>query len=151
MSYLTIISLEDAKTYLAIDDTARDTEITRMIKGALSYIERFTNHIFFARNRTYIADDGCVNVYDYPINSVVSVFDYSSTIKALHTSYDISENSSITLNVGYASVEDVPEDLIEVAYEILDLYYFSPETGKNIKGELSQLSKDVLNNYKRFI
>jgi len=51
MSYLSVISLERAKNYLRIDTTLTDddAEITAMINGACSYIEKRTNLIFYPR------------------------------------------------------------------------------------------------------
>ena len=48
MSYLSVITLERAKNYLRVDldfDTD-DAEITAMINGACSYIEKKTNLIW---------------------------------------------------------------------------------------------------------
>ena len=48
MSYLNVISLDQAKQYLRIDDelSADDAQIEQMIKGALSTLERRTNILF---------------------------------------------------------------------------------------------------------
>ena len=69
MAYLTVIPLADAKTYLGVDDTSRDAEITRMIEAALALLEKRTNHIMVVGNKDYFYEDGCVRVYDYPINT----------------------------------------------------------------------------------
>jgi hypothetical protein len=76
----------------------------------------------------------------------------TSVEKAVYTTYTAESNDDlkVTLNVGYTDPLDVPNDLIEVAYEMIDLMYYSPETGKSIKSDLSELSKMVLSNYKRF-
>jgi len=152
MAYLDVISLADAKLYLRVDDdlTDDDAQITRMIKGALSYIERYTNYILFARDKEYRLVNGCVSVYDYPINSEVTA-DLESENKTLHTNYTLGTgNGLITLNVGYSLVSDIPQELIEVAFEIIDIYYYGKESGKTM-ADLSPLSKSVLDNYKRFI
>ena len=73
MAYIDVISLERAKNYLRIDTTLTDddAEITAMINGACSYIEKRTNLIFYPRNKVY--KGSCqVKVYDYPINSIVT-------------------------------------------------------------------------------
>ena len=71
MAYLDIIPLSDAKVYLRIDDdlTEDDNQITRMINASLSYIERYTNVILYDRDKEYRLINGCVRVYDYPVNS----------------------------------------------------------------------------------
>tara|TARA_R110000772_G_scaffold161302_1_gene272450 strand:- start:149 stop:619 length:471 start_codon:yes stop_codon:yes gene_type:complete len=154
MAYLDIITLADAKTYLRIDDTLTedDAQITRMIKASLSQIERVTNYILFARSKSYIVENLSVNVYDFPINSLTSPTTATSVEKSIYTTYTtiVATDLKVTLNVGYSNASDVPSDLIEVAYEMIDLMYYSPETGKSIKSDLSELSKMILNNYKRF-
>ena len=67
MAYLDIIPLADAKIYLRIDDdlTEDDAQITRMINVSLSYVERYTNVILFAKEKTYRLIDGCISVYDF--------------------------------------------------------------------------------------
>ena len=154
MAYLDIITLADAKTYLRIDDTLTedDAQITRMIKASLSQIERVTNYILFARSKSYVVENLSVNVYDFPINSLTSPTTATSVEKSIYTTYTtiVATDLKVTLNVGYSKASDVPSDLIEVAYEMIDLMYYSPETGKSIKSDLSELSKMILNNYKRF-
>ena len=154
MAYLDIITLADAKTYLRIDDTLTedDAQITRMIKASLSQIERATNYILFARSKDYVVENCSVNVYDYPINSLTTPTTATSLEKSIYTTYTTTSNDDlkVVLNVGYVDPLDVPSDLIEVAFEMIDLMYYSPETGKSIKSDLSELSKMVLSNYKRF-
>lgn len=155
MAYIDIIPLADAKVYLRVDDTLTedDTQITRMINAALSYVERYTNHILFAKDKDYRLINGCVRVYDFPFNSYVTPieddFDEIEN-KTLHTNYTYgSSNDLITLNVGYTLPADVPQELVEVAYEIIDIYYYGKETGKTM-ADLSPLSRDMLDQYKRF-
>lgn len=154
MAYLDIITLADAKTYLRIDDTLTedDAQITRMIKASLSQIERVTNYILFARSKSYVVDNCKVNVYDYPINSLTTPSIATSVERSIYTTYTttLSTDLNVVLNVGYADTINVPSDLIEVAYEMIDLMYYSPETGKSIKADLSELSKMILGNYTRF-
>jgi hypothetical protein len=150
MAYIDVITLADAKLYLRVDDTLTedDAQITRMINAALSYVENYTNHIVFARDKEFRLIDGCVRVYDYPINSEVTA-DLISENKTLYTNYTLgSTNDLISLNVGYAS--DVPDELIEAAYEIIDIYYYGKESGKTM-ADLSPMSRQGLDQYKRFI
>ena len=155
MAYLDVISLETAKNYLRVDDTADDASITRMIKSALSYVERETNIKVYQRNLTYLMQYGVAYVYDYPIDSVVSPADYDNDNTVRKEKYNIynygSKTIDLTLNVGYSDPADVPTELIEVALEIVDLLYYQHETGKTIEKDLSQLSKDILFDYKRFL
>lgn len=156
MAYLDIIPLADAKVYLRIDDTLTDddAQIIRMIKGALSFVERSTNVMLFAREKTYRFINGVVSVYDSPINSITTpTDDLTSETKTLYTNYcySVGDNSLLTLNVGYADLTDIPQELIEVAYEVIELMYYEKQTNKSHLDSLSSLSTMILNNYKRFI
>ena len=153
MAYIDIIPLAEAKVYLRIDDTLTedDNQITRMINVALSYVERYTNHMLFARDKQYRLINGCVRIYDYPINSEVTE-DLVVEDMTLHKNYSLgSDNSLIELNVGYALVADVPQELIEVAYELIESLYYEKETNKSIQSRISTLSQLMLDQYKRFI
>lgn len=148
MSYLNVITLERAKNYLRVDlgFIEDDAEITSMIKGALLYIERRTNHILYPREVTY--DGACqVKVYDFPINSITTLplpFVVYYSVFALYP-----DVKSVTLNVGYA-INSVPDDLIEAALQMLKVWYFESE--KQVNSTLIPESvKEVLDTYKRFL
>lgn len=137
-SYLDIISLSDAKTYLRIDDTmnADDTQIEGMIQGALQWVESYTNHIFVEREKEYFSNTDTkwcgqyiFNVYDFPIESVVSPVssdDYTEKRFDTKTKYT-TRDETITLNLGYASVSDIPSAMIQAAYTILNTWYYNSE------------------------
>lgn len=151
--YTDIISLEDAKIYLRIDDTLTedDTQITRMINGALSFIERYTNYIFFPRDKDYRLIDGCVRVYDFPINSEVTT-ELEVTNKTLYNIYQKGDNNDlISLNVGYVDPLEIPQELIEVGYVLIKNMYYDKENNKTLLESLDTLSMETLNIYKRFI
>lgn len=149
MAYLDIITLPQAKTYLKIDDTLTedDANITRMIKAALSKFEKMTNVFLYDRDKVYQLDESCVLVYDFPINTVPA--GVVETTKSTYSIFAYSDAEEITLNVGYDDVADIPQDYIEVAYEMIDIMYNEKESGK--KSELSELSKETIANAKRFI
>ena len=152
MAYLDVITLADAKLYLRVDDTLTedDAQITRMINAALSYVEKYTNVIVFARDKEYRTTSGCVRVYDYPINSEVTA-DLVVENKTLYTNYQLGiTNDLIELNVGYALVADIPQELLEAAYEIIDIYYYGKESGKTM-ADLSPMSRQGLDQFKRFL
>ena len=138
MAYTDVITLADAKLYLRIDDTLTDddAQITRMISSALSYVEKWTNVLVYARNKDYLIVDGIIRVYDYPINSVVSPDEADMTI------------TRKTLYTIYVDPDDVPQELKDVALEIIDNMYYRNDW-KNMG--LSPLSIDILNKHKRFI
>lgn len=71
--------------------------------------------------------------------------------KTLYTNYCFGiVNRDLVLNVGYASSDDVPLDIIQVAYEIIDILYYGKEMGKTM-ADISPLSLDILNQNKRFV
>lgn len=129
MAYIDVITLERAKNYLRIDAdlTDDDTEITSMINGALRFIEKRTNHIMYAQEKVYTGS--CqVKVYDYPINSITLPLDpfvvYYSTFAVFPN------DKTATLNVGYG-VDEVPDDLIQSALQMIKVFYYESEKQVN--------------------
>lgn len=164
MAYTDVISLADAKDYLGIDDTSRDTEITRMIGVALSFVEKHSNHILYARSKTYsLATERDIRVYDYPINSVTKGIDKDGADVTLtfETNYDLdvytlythycqidSDAVSLVLNVGYASASDIPPELVEAGYMVLEHIFNQKETGNS---EIPMAAMQMLNTHRRFL
>ena len=149
MAYLDIITLASAKNYLKIDDTLTedDSNITRMIKASLIEIERMTNIHLIAKSKDYFFSNFCAVVYDFPINTLTSP---TTAVREEKTQYSIYVAQALTdlklvLNIGYVSVDDVPQDLIEVAYEMIDIMYYNKDS------KLSVIAKLTLDGYKRFI
>lgn len=156
MAYLDIISLAQAKTYLRIDDTLTedDTAITSMINAAFRYIEVYTDVIVFDRDIDYNVDNGLLRLYQYPVNTNLEALDgYTIEKKSLYYNIckDDGTSAILTLNMGFSDVADVPSDLVQVAYELIDIYYYGSKDGKNEKKELSPMSMTVLNQNKRFL
>jgi hypothetical protein len=155
MAYLDVITLAEAKTYLRVDDTLTDddAQISRMIKSALSTIEKRTNVLVYARSKNYLFQDYCVRVYDFPINSLTSPTDAEVENKALHTNYEASKTTDVTLvlNVGYTDPLDVPYELIDCALQYVKYLYYEAETDKANKGMLPLWLQDMINQNKRFI
>jgi hypothetical protein len=129
MSYLNIISLSQAKTYLRIDEDQNETdiEIISMIEGCLSFIEKRTNHILFPRDKIYYADN-IANVYDFPINTIPS-----TSVQLIYSTYSsiTTFNRSVLLNVGYINVSQIPEELRQAAFQMLKVFYFEAEKQVN--------------------
>lgn len=148
MSYLDVISLQRAKDYLRVDINFNDddVQIESMIKGSLRFIEKKTNHIMFAQDKTYTGV--CqVKVYDFPINSIVTT---PTPFNVNYSLFKIFPNDKeVVLNVGYA-VGEVPEDLIEVALQMIQIFYYQSE--KQVNTTLIPMSvHEVLDIYKRFM
>ncbi len=154
MSYLNVITLEQAKKYLRVDEDLSDddSQIEQMIKSALSTLERRTNILFYARDKKYIFQDYCVKVYDYPINSVVSTFDVDTDQKTLFTNYQTNTgDNEIVLNVGYDNTDNIPFELVDCALQYIKYLYYEAETNKANKGDLPTWLNDMINQNKRFI
>jgi len=129
-TYLDVISLDQAKLYLKVDalQTETDNEITSMINSSLSFIEKRTGHHFKTKNKTFYscALVNSVIVYDYPIidapagtqarqlNSVVPTVD-----------------GSVVLELGYASLDDIPSELIDAALQIIKVWFYESEKQEN--------------------
>ena len=148
MSYLSVITLERAKNYLRLDldFDADDSEITSMINAACRYVEKRTNNILYARDIVY--NGSCqVKVYDYPINSIVTVPTPFKVDFAMFTVYpDVKE---VELNVGYG-VDEVPDDLIQAALQMIKVFYYESEKQFN-STLIPESVKEVVDLYKRFL
>jgi len=169
MSYIDVLPLATMKTYLRIDDTQNETdaEITSMINSAFRYIEKTTNVLVVQQSaKEYIITDRCVRVYDHPINDVVKGIDedgadvtltfktnYNKEEKSLYMLYYSidSEAVKLVLDVGYADEADVPDDIIQLAKEIVKTMYYEQETDKTFREMLSPTSMASLNSLRRFL
>ena len=154
MSYISVLPLATAKNYLRLDDSLVDDDaaITRMIKSALSYIEKYTNVYVYARAKTYILDDdNFVRVYDFPINSVTTV-EYERKDRNGYSNFILTgEDTSLVLNVGFVDPLDVPSELIDIALQYVKYLYYEAETNTNNRGQVPMWLNDMLNQHKRFI
>lgn len=143
-NYTDVISLEQAKLYLKIDDgqTITDDEITGMINSALSFIEKRTNHIFKTRDKVYFKDCALVQqvkVYDYPIDNTETELDieYRPLYAIVPT-----VNNMVTLKTGYTSVDDIPSELIDSALQLINFWFYNSET----KNAMNSVPDFVLSN-----
>lgn len=131
-TYLNVISLAQAKLYLKIDalQTETDNEISSMIKSALSFIEKRTGHIFVNKNKTYYscALTDSVIVYDYPIDNSVTALaiQYRQTNAIVPTI-----SGSVILTLGYSTIDDVPNELIDAALQLIKVWFYESETQSN--------------------
>jgi hypothetical protein len=148
MSYLSVISLARAKNYLRIDLelTEDDAEIISMINASCRYIEKRTNHIFFAQDKTYKGN--CqVKVYDFPINSIVT---NPAPFVCYFSTYAVYPDvKKVVLNVGYG-VNEVPEELIQGCLQMIKVWYYESEMQVNTT--LIPMSvHEAIDIYRRFI
>jgi len=148
MAYIDVITLERAKDYLKMDlgFTGEDLEITSMINGALRFIEKRTNHIMFVQEKVY--NGSCqVKVYDYPINSIVTVPAPFKVDFTLFTIYP--DVKTVTLNVGYGA-DEVPDDLIQAGLQMIKVWYYESEKQVNTT-LIPESVMQVIDINKRFI
>lgn len=155
-SYLDIISLNRAKIYLRIDDGMNedDSDIESMIKGAFLWIERYTCHLFGARDlEQYVPP----KIYKYPINEIYEpvidddIWDnyYQRNLDQFCDEYRHTRKL-FKFNAGYINVEDVPDDFIQAALQILKVFYYESEKQEN--STLIPISvRQVLDTYRRFV
>tara|TARA_R110000868_G_scaffold4608_2_gene28767 strand:+ start:33 stop:503 length:471 start_codon:yes stop_codon:yes gene_type:complete len=155
MAYIDVLTLAQAKTFLRIDDTLADddAQVTQMISSALSTIERRTNVLVYARDKSYLVQDYEVKVYDFPINSITSPTTVVETERELYTTYTtkLSTELKVVLNVGYANVSSVPSALIDAALQLLKYMYYEAETNTAAKGNIPYWIQEMIDQHKRFI
>ena len=143
MAYTDIISVEDAKDYLGVDDTSRDAEIARLIKSALKYLEKRTNIIMQEVVKIYPIVDGCVRVYDSPIITASFPSSTTRTKKSLYSLFEDNELTEISLTVGSI---DVDSDLVEAGYMLIEHYFQEGDRSK-----LPLEVENIINMNKRFV
>ena len=149
MAYIDVITLDRAKNYLRIDTTLTDddAEITAMINGACSYIEKRTNLIFYPRNKVY--KGSCqVKVYDYPINSIVTdpaPFAYEHPMFTIYP-----DVKTVELNVGFVDPNDIPDELIQACLQMIKVWYYESEKQVNTT-LIPESVKEAIALNKRFV
>lgn len=130
MSYLDVLPLARVLNYLRVDPDLEDddNEIISMINGACRFVEKRTNHLFYARDVIY-TNQLNLKVYDYPINDIVSPAD---PIVIHFSTYDVFPNeTSVTLNVGYEDPTDVPDELLQACLQMIKVWYYESEKQVN--------------------
>lgn len=132
-NYIDVISLERAKLYLKVDasQTETDDEITSMINSSLSFIEKRTNHIFKTRNKVYYKDCALVQqvkVYDFPIDNAET--EYNIVYRPLYAIVPTIDDV-VTLTIGYDNVDNIPNELIDAALQLIKVWFYESETQSN--------------------
>jgi len=155
MAYLDVLTLAETKNYLRVDEdlTDDDVRITSFIKTALSYIERQTNIITYARSKDYFFSNYCVYVYDYPINSITTPTTAGQTEKESYSIFttENSDDKKLTLNVGYSDPADVPTDIKDCALEYIKYLYYDAETNTGTAQKIPPYIDGMIFSLKRFI
>lgn len=114
---LSVITLPQAKEFLVVDFNDRDTEITRHIKSAISYVEKYTNIMLYQRAKSYTMTGCSLEIYDAPIT--FSNTELKKQQNVLSVTVFGKASDVVAATVGYSSVDDMPPELIEAAYKLL--------------------------------
>lgn len=135
-NYTDVISLERAKLYLKVDasQTETDDEITSMINSSLSFIEKRTNHIFKTKDKVYYKDCNLVEkttVYDYPINNPEGVDFIADIVYKTNKAIVPTVSGFVTLNLGYTTVDYIPNELIDAALQVIKVWFYESEKQSN--------------------
>lgn len=148
MTYNEILPLEEVKNYLRLDDdfTEDDAAIERMVRSALGFIEKRTNHIFEQKAGVEYFRNGSryLDIYDFPITYTGDLTKLSYANKVRFDADNVTIDS-----VGYASRADVPDALIDAALQIIKCFYYEAEKQVNttlIPDSVNQ----ILSQYRRF-
>ena len=115
MTYAEILPLAEVKNYLRLEEdfTEDDTALERMVRSAIQFIEKRTNHILQLRENVQYYTTKCsdtITIFDYPVR-------YSGDAIVLNYSDKtvFSTNVSISVDLGYLTLEDIPSAFIDAA------------------------------------
>lgn len=146
MSYNTILPLAEVKNYLRLDTafTEDDSAIERMVRSALGFLEKRTNHYFYPRSKTYYRGElEYIDIFDYPISysGELTKLDYKDKVR-----FDADE---VTVTVGYATKSDVPSEFIDAALQMIKVFYFEAEKQENTT-LLPESVEEIIRTNRRF-
>jgi hypothetical protein len=133
MDALDVISLQQAKDYLVVEDNFYDADITRLVSTAVEWVEKYTDHMLYERDIEIPLTSCEQDIYTYPItiNSVekASVSQtYTTVQKALRIVVKCQtwNGSIVGATVGY--VTNPPAPLVGAAYKLLTYLFENKDT-----------------------
>ena len=151
MTYNEVIPLAEVKNYLRIDDDflEDDLAIERMVRSALQFIEKRTNHIFESKTDVeYFGSptqcNGFIDVYDFPFTYTGDVINLKYANKVRFKADNIILNT-----VGYQDRESIPDPLIESALQMIKVFYYEGEKQSNTT-LIPESVHQILGAYRRF-
>ena len=158
-SYIDVVPLATAKTYLRIDTgiTESDSEITILINSACELIEQYTQIFLKPQPKTfYFNTNNEARVYAYPINSITApanADDYKVTVKQLYSVYEPNDADlkSITAYIGHTDTDNVKQIFVYAVLETVKLWYYGGESESVMKGYIPSSVMNVLSQERRFI
>lgn len=136
MTPLDVITLAEAKKELVVDAdyTDRDTEITRLIKTAISWVEQYTCYRLWQRTEVFNAIGCHTDLPYYPI-TIDSVKDsddedvtYTQKNGALSIVVSCPAQSVINATVGFSDVTDIPQPLVSASYKLITYLFENKDT-----------------------
>lgn len=137
MTYNEILPLAEVKNHLHLEDdfTDEDIAIERMVRSALGFIEKRTNHIFQLQTGKEYFRGGkrYLDIHDFPITYAgdLTKLSYSNMVRF--------DADSVTIDsVGYANRADVPDALIDAALQIIESFYEDTPIPDSVNQILSQ-------------
>jgi uncharacterized phiE125 gp8 family phage protein len=147
------VSLSTVKTALKIDYTDDDTELTRLIGVATSWVEYYTGIKLTQATRTmYLREFARTAFADYPYVSTTSVtytdggggtvtmtsgtdywVDLSGDIKAIEFLNEPSIKEGTLITVTYvAGYSTEPNEVVQAIISLVGLYYNNPEAAQPV-------------------
>ena len=152
MTYNEVIPLAEVKNYLRIDDDflEDDLAIERMVRSALQFIEKRTNHIFESKTDVeYFVSptqyNGFIDVYDFPFTYTGDVINlkYANKVR-------FKADSVVLDSVGYQNRESIPDALIDAALQMIKVFFYEGEKQSNTT-LIPENVHQILGAYRRFI
>lgn len=152
MAALDVITLDNAKYYLAVDFTDDDAIISGAITAAVDWVERYTNHLLYERDVVYKSTGCPIDIYDYPV-AVQSVKDgqgndlnYTTQNRSLKLIVEAPRGAIVTVKAGYDSPAKVPGQLMSACYKLITYLYENRDTHSmqlpvDVQGLLNQLRR----------
>jgi len=137
-----MLDLERVKQYLRLDSDFDDAELESMILGAEDYFSNETNHVFGLQERDYFPP---FRIYDFPISDTSTLMKRPNYYIPLECVYE----PFITLEVGYETIADVPNDIQQCLLQIIKVWYYESENEQN-STLLPMSVKQVIEKYRRF-
>ncbi|HEY4756066.1 MAG TPA: head-tail connector protein [Ignavibacteriaceae bacterium] len=135
MTALDVISLEQAKTFLVVEFNDHDALITRLIKSAVSWVEKRTGYILYKRDKNeYVRDRE--RLFYYPLglktgsNTGVELIEGKLSYTVNITSGD--NPRSIVLEIGYDDSASIPNELITACERLITYWYDQRELENQI-------------------
>jgi hypothetical protein len=137
ITYLDIITIEEAKKYLRISDTNFDNQIIRYIQSSCISFEQKTRHFLATKENVNYKKD--VRYYDFPISDESNV-----NICSLY----FIPNEDVTLTLGYTDREEVPENIRQALFKMIEGMYYAEENNEYFT--MNSFTANVIHQYKRF-